>query len=142
MNVHPLWDLWTVIPRDLRSPRGFHEIPYVGISRGSQAWGSPEIQWIPVEKNIHTRFGFFVRESSSTIPSARRRFWKSLGQPAGPSGFSKSTPGIGDPGEDSLQKPESSIHICLRLEHFDNFFIFLVHTYLSILRRYRCLIWT
>ena len=29
------------------------------------------------------------------IPSARRGFWKSLGQPAGPSGFSKSPLGFG-----------------------------------------------
>ena len=55
-------------------------------------------------KKICTWFGFFVRESSPTIPSARRRFWKSLRQPAGPSGFSQSPPNIGDLGEYSLQK--------------------------------------
>ena len=58
-------------------------------------------------KNMH-KIRVFCRESSPTIPSARRGFLKTLGHHAMPSEFLKSPWASGDLREDPLQKTRIS----------------------------------
>ena len=55
-------------------------------------FGFLELQWYWKK---YAQDSGFLFGNLRQIPSARRGFWKSLGQPAGPSGFSKSPPGFG-----------------------------------------------